>query len=526
MRINPKIHSCRVYNKTSDLKQAIINFQLLQQSSCGELKQYFRLDKVRSLYLDNYGDNFTQFESKVFASEDSVLLNYSDFFPFLDRIQERKLILQIQAAMSLPMQDFSNTITEQDALLKEISLDLVCQSRKAQLFIEAVQKDDLKFKKSVMRIGFSVVKLGLSFVHLEQLVDISEALADLASSGADKVDDNFDAIVSKIEGILVQNHIKSIQTAELQLLTKLSNDMSDGLLTVIEPKQIEIYWEKYRLYIYYNCINSMKEVLDKYVYCDDFFRCVVKQTAYQKKNLSPDALMVHATENARLHVKNIFSALDDQIKNIRHIRDAVSSPYGSKLIADYFRRVCLIQYTLSHENSGSFLRSWLTKRLGHRLSFYFPDLVFQKKWSPVALHSLIRHKIKYCKKEMTLSEYRAQRRSASVVLGLFRNSHQVKQELFASLEFIMPELNDQLIEELQSLSLITPVEEYDIPSENVASLRMARYSFSRRRLSLFSFREPSPDEVISKPIPNRDLPVVLLTKRDLYFDQQSLALEY
>jgi hypothetical protein len=125
--------------------------------------------------------------------------------------------------------------------------------------------------------------------------------------------------------------------------------MSDGLLTVVEPNQIEIYWEKYRLFIFYNCIDSMKAVLQKYVYCDDFFRCVIKQTVHQHKNLTADGLLVHATENARTHVKNIFAALDSQIKNIKHIRDAVSSPVGAKLIEDYFRKVCLIQYTLGHD---------------------------------------------------------------------------------------------------------------------------------------------------------------------------------
>ena len=480
---------------------AILSFDALQHAPIDEVLPYLSINKIKQAYLDSYGDYFSFYESKILALTEQPHLNYEIFSPMLDLVSEKKLILHIQAAMALPLQAFTNAILEQDFLLLEIASQLTYQAGEAQKFIAAIQEDDEQYKQAVINVTFSVIKMGLSVFHVDQLLSVGQSLSTLASSAFEKIDNKLSSLVSEIKNLVVNAHLHVLEEAERELLSNTA------------PEDITLRWSMYRAHIFHRENELIKSVLDTCVNNDYFFRCVIKETMYQHKELTQEMLLIHATEKARLYVTEIVNTLKSQVMKIQHIRDAVRSPEGKKKIEFYFQQLSLIHYTMNHENSTNITQGWLTKKLGHRLSFYFPEVIFQKKWSPVTLQNLFHHGVVYCKQKMTLQEYQARRRNSRVVLGLFRNSPRVKEALFSSLEEQITLLSDQLIHQLQQQNSAAQLD--DVFHGDTYDTGKRRYCFRRRQLSIFSFHEPDLEQTVTKSINKSMPPIVLISERSL-----------
>ena len=484
--------------------QAILSFDVLQHASIDELVLYLSIAEIKAAYLHCYGEYFAFFELKMFALKDKLHPNYDDLCPMLDLVSEKKIILHIQAAMALPLNAFTNALLEQHLYLEEIASQLTYQAGEARQFIAAIQADDEKYKQTVVNISFSVIKIGLSVFHADELINVSQSLYALASGTFDKIENKLSSLVSDIQKLVIKAHLQALQEAEKELLSDTA------------PEDISLRWSKYRSHIFHRSNELIKSFLDACVNNDYFFRCVIRETIYQHKELTQEMLLIHATEKSRQYVVDIVKGLQSQVMKVQHIRDSVRSPQGMKRVEFYFRRLCLINYTMSHEHTENFTQSWLTKKLGHRLSFYFPDIVFQKKWAPVKLQNIFHHGVKYCKQKMTLKEYQSRRRNSSVVLGLFRNSSHVKEELFSTLESQITILSDQLIKELQQQdNTLDPVDVCHQVDDCDSTRKKQRYSFGRRQLSLFSFHEPDVDSNVNKSIQQAVSPLEIVFKRTL-----------
>lgn len=479
---------------------AILSFNALKQAPINELREYFGIEQIRAAYLQCFGDYFTRFESKIMTSNVTSVLGYMPYSPLINESQQKVLILHIKAAMSLPLQVFTNAIIEQDFLLQEIAALLIYQASKAKLFIAAIQADDTKYKQVIVSLAFSVLKMGLGAFNVSELINVSQSISTLASSALDKIERELLGLVSDIQNLIVYTHFQVIAEAEKDLLSS------------VAPEDMVLRWVIYRAHIFHNANKSIKHILDTCVNNDDFYRCIIGETVAKHDDLTEETLQIHATERARLYIANIALGIQAQINKIRIVRDSVLSKEGGEKIELYFRKICLINYTLSLETSSALQSTWITKPLGHRLSYYFPEVIFQKKWAPVRLHNYIHSGVMYCKQKMPLEAYKERRRNAPVILGLFRNSSRVKHELFSQLEDQLPCLSDGLIQELQQQR--KPIH-LTLCSDDYYDTHRTRYSFRRRQLSLFSFSElPFAGDPI-KPIPQTAQSMVILPKNNV-----------
>ena len=499
----PQINRDLLPQETGGYLHALLSFNALKRASIDELIEYFSVAEIKKAYLHCYGEYFSIFESKMMASVEKSQYGFDapDFFsfPLLDEAREKTLALQIQAVMALPLQAFANMITEQDLLLQEIASVLTYQAGKAQKFIAAIQEDDIRYKQVVVSLAFSVLKLGFGVMNVGELVNVGESLSSLASSTFEKIEEKFSIFVSDIHNLVIKAYFRVLGDAEKELLSSTA------------PEDITLCWVLYRANIFRNANKSIKHILDTCVDNNDFFRCIIKETLYQHEELTDDELLINATEKARLYIQNIVEGLQSQVNKVRLIRDAVLSREGSEKIALYYRKICLINYTMSHENSRVMQQTWLTKALGHRLSYYFPTVIFQEKWTLVKLNDFVYGGVSYCKQKIPLTEYQDRRRNSPVVLGLFRNSSRVKKKLFMSLEEQIPHLSDCLIQELQQPQMVAH-SEVNFADDTHDTMR-THYSTRRRQLSLFSFSEPPVNEQTIKPIPQPAPPVVLISQR-------------
>ena len=423
--------------KIGEPVHALLGFEVLEHELIDDTIQYLSVEKIQQAYLHFYGQYFWVFHSKIVALKETPEVPFEPLSLLLNLVSEKKLILHIQGAMALPLQAFTNAIIEQDFLLQEIASQLIYQAGKAQEYIGAIQHDDMKYKQTIVSLAFSVVRLGLGVFNVGELANVSASIMTLASSSFDHVQEKFASIVSDIQRLVINTQLLVLQDAE------------KALISTTSPQEITLRWVMYRARIFDSANKSIKHILDSCVNNDDFFRCVIRETICKHKELSQEMLLIHATQQASNYIAEIVKGLQLQVAKIRHIRTAVMSFEGSQNIASYFRKMCLINYTLQHEKSGATIESWLTKKLGHRLSFYFPEVVFQKKWSPTKLVHMFHDEIKYCKQTVTYKEYQNRKRNSAVVLGLFRNPPSVKQALFLNLEEQVPLLGDRLVHDLQ-----------------------------------------------------------------------------
>jgi len=485
--------------KSTNPLQAILTFQALKQASVDELTEYFSIREIKEAYLHCYGDCFSIFESKIIASKNRSEQDCGTAPLLFDEDHEKTLILHIKAAMCLPLQGFTNAIIEQDFLLQEIASLLVYQAGRAHEFITAIQDDDVLYKQVVVSLAFSVLKMGFGVFNMGELINVSQSISSLASSAFNKIDQKLTSLVSEIQSLVVTTQYQVLQEAEKELLS------------TVAAEDIALRWVSYRALVFHNANKSIKNLLDTCVNNDDFFRCIIRETVYKHQEISEDQLQIYATERARLYIEKIAEGMQSQVNKIRIVRDSVLCKEGSAKIELYFRRICLINYTASLETSKVLNQSWIPKELGHRLSYYFPEIIFQKKWAPVKLHNYLHSGVLYCKQKISLKEYQDRRKNSPVVLGLFRNSPRVKHELFSRLEEQLSCLSDGLIHDLQQQKA-TPTNTVRYPAEAYDTLRN-RYSFSRRRLSLFSFSEPPSVTEQTKSIPPQSSSVVLISQR-------------
>lgn len=470
-----------------DPAQRILGLDVLKASAVEEVLQYLAIPEVAQAYRDYYHLHFADFLASLHLAKKEQPLRLASQEFILNPVTEKKLILLIQAGLATPFHEFTHAIIEQDQLLRAISTQLSYQAHQAQQFIAQVEEEDVKYKQAIISIAFSVIRMGLGVFHVSELTNISQSLAQLASSSFDKIESKLSSIVSEIQNLVIYAHINVLHDAEKELLS------------IPAPEDIALSWSNYRMNIFDNANDAIKRILDTCVRTDDFFRCIIRETLYQQGEMTEDLLLVRATEKARLYVVDIANSLHSQVARIRHIHNAISSAAGMRKIEEYFRKICLINYTVNHERPMGSSPGWLTKKLGHRLSFYFPDVVFQEKWFPVTIGSLFSHGVKYCKETIPLEKYRERKRQASVVLGLFRNSPEVKRKLFRNLQEQGSHLSDDLIRGLQKQQSAAEVPMF-LQSENYDSTRVRHYSFSRRQLSLFSFDEPQALDLLPKSV--------------------------
>ena len=492
------------------LDKAILPLSVLEKSDKQEVAGYLNIDAVKKAYIRAYGLRFQQFLSRYDSlqqdlSTESFGFSPPNVLPFLrGSLQERKLIFQIQAAMALPLEAFTHAILEQDFYLQEIAAVITYQATKAHQLIAAFEANDIAYKKTVINLGLSVIKVGLGVVNGAELINVCQSLSTLAMNDEMVMDTTaFTAVIGNIRSLVLATHWQVLQQAEKQLLsTALTEDLS-------------VRWVMYRAQVFRQANAAIQQVIETCLKSDDFLRCIMRETCTEYPNLTDDALVIFSTEKVRAYVANIASALQDQIEKIGCIRDVIVSAEGSEKIEAYFEKMGLINYTLDHENSSSALHRFLTKKLGHRLSFYFPEVIFQKKWAPITLFGLLHRDVVYSKRKISVKEYQERRQKTPVVLGLFSNSSRVKKSLFMNLEEQIPHLNDCLIEDLQQ-STVDAAGVFlpnGVLTEQGGNVR--RYSFKQQRLSLFSFTEEKSDSPIAKRRRSTDSGVVLLSSRSI-----------
>lgn len=498
---NPHLTQLLLSKVSVEPYHAILDFEILKQGISSEVHEYLQHEKVRGVYFHCYGEYFTRFETKhLLPKVESPIVSRLRSSSF-NRGQEKILMLHIQASMALPLQAFTNAIMEQDVLLQEIASLITYQASQAQKVVSCIKADDVKYKQTVVNLAFSMVKMGLGFFNAGELVNISQSLADLATSAVDKMEKKLPSLVADIQNLVVHTHLRVLQEAEQELLSETA------------PEDITLRWSNYRAHIFHSANRSIKHVLDTCVNHDDFFRCVIKETLAHYPDISDDQLLLQSAEKARKYLADINFALQAQVAKIHHIRDAVKSPDGGLKVEYYFRKIGLINYAMEHSKNHNMIQSWLTKKLGHRLSFYFPDIIFQKKWTFSRINNLVYKGVNYCKQTLTLKEYQERKQNAAVVLGLFRNSQKVRSTLFCNLEEQKPRLHDDLIDSLQRQTVMTVPDDIFLEEEQ-ESYRSNRYCFRRRRLSLFSFTEPLPHEDSTKSLESCKS-VVLVSMREL-----------
>ncbi len=455
--------------KSIHIKYAILGEHILKSSSLDEVKKYLDRAEIKKVYSSYYGQYFSLFYQKISAMQEGLQSDLTQLPPLLDEVKEKKLMLSIQSALAIPLQAFTNAIDEQDHLLQVIAAHLIYQASKAQQYVSNIQEDDLKYKLTILSLVTSVIKMGLGAINASELMSISSSLTELASKSFEKIEEKLSVLVSEIQFLLIQTHSWVLQDAESKLLF------------TTEQSEIELRWVDYRDHIFERANQSIKEILDRCVNNDDFFRCIIKETIYQHEGLTKDKLLLHAVDKARGYVAEIVQGLKAEVHKIRLVKNAVVSPEYDASIAAYFRKIYLINYTLKHQTSDHWIQKWITKKLGHQLSFYFPEVVMQKTWAPRS------------KKQISCEK------GSLIVLGLFQNSSKTKVKLCARLEEEAIHLSDRLVDELHGKvrpqrhgAFLTDV------SEEIRG-RAGSYSLVQPLQRLFSFSEPSED-MATKPI--------------------------
>ncbi len=484
--------------------ETVLDFEALQRASIKEVTQYLAIPGVRAAYLEVYKDYFTFFESQVIASGNQAYRKCGDLFPVIDEISEKKLILSIKSATGLPLQVFNNALLQQDFLLQAIALTFVKQASNAQEFIARVQERDILFKEGVISLAFSFVKLGLSAINAGELLNVSARISELASSAFEEIEARFSSLVLDVQNLVVSTHYGVLVEAE------------KGLFSTVLPNDIESCWAEYRIRIFEKANSAITDVLKTCIANDDFFRCIIRETLCQHKNLTHDMLLIKATEKAEQYFKIIAQGLLAQVEKIRRMKEAVVSDEGRQKIECYYRKISLINYAKQHEDATGITQKWLTKKLGHKLSYYFPE-VFQKKWAPVTLFTIFHHPVTYCKQRIPPEEYQARKRQAEVVLATVGNSARVKETLFMYFDDQIPHLSDRLIKELQEQN-IPVVSDDALVGDGHKSLRKARYSFKQRQRVFFDFSDTENSRVtpIGQPTSSPPMtPVVLMHHRRL-----------
>lgn len=489
----------RVSNVDVEPYHAILDFEVLKQGIPTEVQEYLHHEKIRSVYFQCYGEYFSRFESQHLWSK--IESTKPSLFN-LDLGQEKILLLHIQAAMALPLQAFTHAIIEQDVLLQEIASLIIYQASQAEKIVSCIKSDDASYKQTVVNLAFSMVKMGFSFFNAGELVNITQCLTQLAASTFDKMDEKLSLLVSDIQNLVVHAHMKVLQEAEKELLSATA------------PEDITLRWSNYRTHIFHSANRSIKHILDTCVNNDDFFRCVIKETLAKNPQITNEVILISATEKARNYLAEINFALQSQVEKIHHIRNVIKSPEGGLKVEFYFRKTGLINYVMDLIKNKSLIQNWLTKKLGHRLAFYFPEIVFQKKWTSSRLSHLIFHEVTYGKQALTLKEYQERRKNAAVVLGLFSNSTTVKQTLYSNLQEQKVRLHDELIDSLQKQT-VNVMSEDIFMEEPQNSFRSNAYCFRRRRLSLFSFTMPINREESTQSVEQGHQAVVLVSRREL-----------
>lgn len=459
-------------------EHAVLNFEALKHASIGEVMQYLNLPNIRDAYLQAYGEYFTFFESNVLFFKDKPDSICGNLFPVLDEVSEKTLIFSLKSAIGLPLEVFNNALLQQDFLLQEIAAEFVEQATKAQDFIFSIQESDTKHKQSVINLAFSFIRLGFGVVNAGELFAISASLSALVTQSFDEMQDKFASIVFGIQNLVTSTHHAVLADAE------------KGLFLTSSPKDIERCWTKYRVRIFEKANSSIKDILKSCIANDNFFRCIIRETLCQHKNLTYEMLQIKVTEKAEQYFAIIAEGLISQVTRIQHMRDVVISAQGRQKIECYYRKIGLINYAKQHEEAGTMTQKWLTKRLGHRLAFYFPE-IFQKKWTPVVLFTMFHHPVNYCKQQITPKDYQDRMSQAAVVLRAVGNSSKVKVDLYMYLEDQIPRLSDDLIHELQKQDAMP---EFDVfLADGYNSVRKTRHSFSQSKRVLFDFTDPEND---------------------------------
>lgn len=480
--------------KSIDARHAILNFEVLQYATIKEVTDYLKIPQVRALYVQCYGEYFKFFETNVLNAQHQPHAKCGELFAVIDEISERELILHMKSAMGFALIALGNILQKQDLLLQEIATHFSEQATKAQSYIAALQEKDNKYKESVINCAFSLLKLGLDVVHAGELLNIGESLSNLVAIAFDKIEVNFASFITGMQTLVVCTHGGAVAEAE------------KGLLATALPQDIERFWTRYRVSLFEYSNNKIGGILESCLKNDNFFRCIIREVLYQKKELTYRELLGPATKKAEKYITDILQSLQNQVAKIDHLRKAAASEEGHERIALYFRQVCLFNYAKQHEHADKKVTTgWFTRHLGRELTINFPGVVFQKKIFPIGV---FHHHVTYCKRKITTEEYREMRKHADVRLGLFTNSADI-EGLISSLEDRMPLLMDLLIQDLQEISFNS-----SLPSElvnDIGSVRKARYSFSQRRRVLFDFSDSKPKE--SNPVKPAENAVVLLSRR-------------
>lgn len=482
----------------------VLDFEALQRASISDVIQYLSIPDVRAAYIQVYGEYFAFFESQVTASKDKPHRRCGDLFPVIDEISEKKLILSIKGAVGLPLQAFNNALLQQDFLLQAIALEFTKQASKAQKFMAAIQERDIAYKENVINLAFSFVRLGLSVVNAGELLNVSARLSELAAYAFGEIEARLPALILGVQNLVVTTHYGVLAEAER------------GLFSTVLPADIESCWAEYRIRIFEKANSAITNVLKTCVTNDNFFRCIIRETLCQHKNLTYDMLFIKATEKAEEYFKVIAQGLLTQVAKIQHMKDAVVSEEGSQKIECYYRKIGLINYAKQHEGAASMAQKWITKKFGHLLSFYFPE-IFQKKWTG-NLYTIFHRPVPYCKQLMLPGEYQERRLQAVVILATFGNSSKVRDALYMYLEEQIPHLSDCLIKELQEQNTAEPRDDVFV-SNAYKSVR--HYSFKQRKRVLFDFSDSAADteaarvDHTAQPASSPISPVVLMSHRRL-----------
>ena len=115
----PRLRSESSRKKSTELEHAILSFDALKHASVDEIIQYLGLEIVRDTYLLCYGEYFSRFQIELQAINKSPDQPCKDLPLLLDEVCEKKLILDIQAAMAIPLQAFTSALLEQNIFLEQ-----------------------------------------------------------------------------------------------------------------------------------------------------------------------------------------------------------------------------------------------------------------------------------------------------------------------------------------------------------------------------------------------------------------------
>ena len=451
----------------------ILDLDVLQEYDLEDIYQYIFTSEIRDEYIRKYGTEYFRFESS-FKVHNISLQDQGDIKEQqLDDASFRIMIIQLKSFMGSQLQRATSLILAQDFSLQEIAAELTFQAQQAKKFMSAVKENDIKYKQNVINLCFSLIRAGLDMVNASEIVDICLMLADLAQSSED-IQAKLVDVVDNMQDIVAYDNHRALVDSEMELVS-MSN-----------PQDIDRKWVFYRASVYRKSFEAIQLLWNECINSDNFMRCIIKQAARSQVN-SKDDTMLEAAQVAKSYIDAILEPMQQQLDRISTVRNSVKSIAGGEYVQIYFRRMNLINYTLSHENSRSWVGRWLSKSIGHQLTKYFPAEVFQKKWSPIWCYRLCKKKVKYAGGKISTREYFERKNRAELVLGQVSNSKSKKSDLFGILEHVIPTYKDRLVDKLHNPN-DSMVDEYDgrlLTVESEGSLSRGRYTFNRPTLTLF-----------------------------------------